>query len=332
MKKTLPGCVGVLIFFATVLISSKQSFSQSITTGNGKLEIGLGIGPMIFLGDLGGNQGKGKTFLKDVNFSITNLSKGAYINLYPTEWLGFRFAANHGVLEGYDSLIRDKGGNELFRKKRNLMFRSSMLEAFFAAEFYPTVFLERFDELKGKFRPYGLVGFGMFKFNPKGQYINSNGTRRWVDLKPLQLEGQGMDEYPDRKPYKLTAFEVPMGFGFKYYFSNNKFIGLEILHRVTSTDYIDDVSKTYIDANLFDKYLTPENATMAKQLYFRENIANPSTRPSGPAINEQRGDPTENDSYFSSILRFGWRLGDNNTPEGRAARRAANQLRCPVFY
>jgi hypothetical protein len=55
---------------------------------------------MIFLGDLGGNQGKGKTFLKDVNFSITNLQKGAYLNLYPVDWLGFRLAANHCILEG----------------------------------------------------------------------------------------------------------------------------------------------------------------------------------------------------------------------------------------
>jgi hypothetical protein len=137
-----------------------------------------------------------------------------------------------------------------------------------------------------------------------------------------------MDEYPDRKPYNLTAFEVPMGFGFKYFFTESKFIGLEILHRVTSTDYVDDVSKTYINANLFDKYLTPEDAQMAKQLYYRENLAGTQNRSATPLLNEQRGDPKENDSYFSSILRLGWRLIDKNTPEGRAAR----QMRCPVFY
>jgi hypothetical protein len=328
MKKSLPSRIGIFICFVAALLSTKHSFSQSITTGNGKLEIGVGFGPMIFLGDLGGNQGKGKTFLKDVNFSITNLQKGAYINLYPVDWLGFRLAANHGILEGYDSLIRDKGGNELFRKERNLNFRSSLAEVFLAAEFYPTVFLESFSGLKGKFRPYGLIGVGMFRFNPKGEYIYPNGTRKWVNLKPLRLEGQGMDEYPDRKPYNLTAFEVPMGFGFKYFFTESKFIGLEILHRVTSTDYVDDVSKTYINANLFDKYLTPEDAQMAKQLYYRENLAGTQNRSATPLLNEQRGDPKENDSYFSSILRLGWRLIDKNTPEGRAAR----QMRCPVFY
>ncbi len=327
MKRSLPGCICIILIVA-LLLSSQKSYSQSITTGNGKLEFGIGIGPLIFLGDLGGTQGKGKTFLKDLNFSVTNISKGAYINLYPTEWLGFRLAANVGVLEGYDSLIKAKGGHEMFRKKRNLQFRSPLTEVFLAAEFYPTVFLESFSGLQGKFRPYGLIGIGAFKFNPKGEYISPNGTRRWVELKPLRIEGQGMDEYPNHKPYSLTAFEVPMGVGFKYFFSDNKFVGFEILHRVTSTDYIDDVSKVYIDANLFDKYLTPENAQMAKQLYFRENIAGPLSRPSGPALNEQRGDPRENDAYFSSILRLGWRMPDKNSPSGRAAR----QLRCPVFY
>ena len=50
------------------------------------------------------------------------------------------------------------------------------------------------------------------------------------------------------------------------------YIGMEVLHRKTFTDYIDDVSTTYIDNNLFGQYLTSEQAAMANQLYFRENF------------------------------------------------------------
>jgi hypothetical protein len=326
MKRTLASCTGLLLVF--IFIFAQNSFSQSITTGNGKYEFGVGIGPLVFLGDLGGNAGKGKTFLKDMNIPMTKLVKGVYANVYPTEWFGFRLAANFGTLEAYDSLIKDKGGAESSRKLRNLQFKSPLTEVYLAAEIYPTVFLESFTGLKGKFRPYGLLGIGAFKFNPKGEYITPGGARKWVELQPLSLEGQGMEEYPDRKIYNLTQFEVPMGVGFKYYFSDNKFIGLEVLHRVTSTDYIDDVSTNYINANLFDKYLTPENALMAKQLYYRENLTGPLTRPSTPSLNEQRGDPKENDSFFSSIIRLGWRLNDKNSPAARAAR----QLRCPIYY
>jgi len=40
---------------------------------------------------------------------------------------------------------------------------------------------------------------------------------------------------------------IPMGGGFKYYIRENIYIGFEILRRKTFTDYIDDVSKKYID-------------------------------------------------------------------------------------
>ena len=64
-----------------------------------------------------------------------------------------------------------------------------------AVEFYPTVFMEQYEDLKGKFRPYGIIGVGVYHFNPKTQDKNGN----WVALQPLHTEGQGFPEYPDRK-------------------------------------------------------------------------------------------------------------------------------------
>lgn len=314
----------IVLILASVFISF-QSFSQSIGAANGKVEIGLGVGPSFFLGDLGGTRGEGRTFVKDINFPLTKLMKGLYLNFYPTEWLGFRVAANLGELEAYDSIITNHGGEELERKKRNLDFRSKLSEAYVAAEFYPTVFLENYDGLLHKIRPYGVFGIGMFHFNPQGIYIAPNGTRSWVDLKPLRLEGQGMAEYPNRKPYSLTQMEIPMGFGVKYYIKENMYIGFEILHRKTFTDYIDDVSTTYIDPALFDQYLTPSQAAIARQLMYRENLANPSVN--RPYINEQRGDPKQNDAYFSGIIRFGWRLGG-----GFQDSKIKKQLKCPHFF
>ena len=326
MRTTVPG-VRTLVLICTFFISS-VSFSQSLTSGNGKYEIGLNIGPMIFLGDLGGNYGKGTAFLKDVNFPTTKWSKGIYASVHPAEWLGLRIALNQGVLEGSDSLIRTKGGAEEYRKTRNLNFRSNILEAYGVVEFYPTVFFEQYDGLQGKLRPYGVIGVGTVKFKPQGLYYNAQGKSSWVDLHDLRLEGQGMEEYPDRKDYKLSTLEIPMGIGAKYYVKENFYIGLEVLHRKTFSDYIDDVSTTYIDANLFDKYLTPAQAKLARQLYYRENFVPSGPLSRLPVNDEQRGNSKQNDSYFSTSLKFGWRLNDNNSPESRASR----QLRCPTFY
>jgi hypothetical protein len=133
-----------------------------------------------------------------------------------------------------------------------------------------------------------------------------------------------MAEYPDRKEYGLTQLEIPMGFGFKYYFKENVYIGLEVLHRKTFTDYIDDVSTKYIDPIYFQKYLDAANVPIATQLYNREPFRNISR----PTTGRQRGDPKEMDSYFSTIIRMGWRVNGNNSPSARARR----QLKCPIFY
>lgn len=306
----------VRIFALILLLSSfsLRSFSQSITTGNGKLEVGLGFGPMFFLGDLGGSAGIGRDFLKDVDFPLTKFSKMVYVNYYAAEWLGFRLALNHGVLEGNDAEAPNKGGAEVARINRNLSFKSSVLEGYLAAEIYPTVFFEKYDGLKGKFRPYGLIGYGVFKFNPKTK-LNGN----WVELKPLRTEGQGLVD--GKKEYKLIQGEIPTGIGFKYYIKENMYIGMEVLHRNLFTDYVDDVSTTYPDPIVFNALPAADEAK-ARQLFYRGDEL-PGARLT-PGINEQRGDPSDDDAFFSTILRFGWRLNRYDN--------ARRQMRCPVFY
>lgn len=324
MRTSVP-LVRMTVLILLVTFHSFHSTAQSVGFAGGKLEVGLGLGPSFFLGDLGGSEGKGKTFVKDVDFPLTKLMKGIYINAYPVEWLGFRLAGNIGYIEGDDAQAPNKGGAERFRLYRNLKFRSKLWDAYAGIEVYPTVFLEQYDGLQGKIRPYGFIGVGVFHFNPQGEYKAPDGSTAWVDLQPLKLEGQGMSEYPDRKEYALTQLMIPMGGGIKYYLKENFYIGFEILHRKTFTDYMDDVSTKYIDPRYFDMYLNAQQAAQARQLAYRENLYNPAV--SRRYINTQRGDPKENDAYFSSILRMGWRLGGDSY-----ANRARKQLKCPVYY
>ena len=310
------------VFVCIFLTTFSRSFSQSLVFGrSSQYEVGLALGPSFFLGDLGGNRGIGTHFLKDVNFKYTKFMGGLYVNYFPKEWIGVRAAFHLGQIEANDSIINDHGGAEHDRRQRNLSFKSSIYEAYVALEIYPTVFLEQYDGLKGKLRPYGVIGVGVFHFNPKAPYYGPNGTQ-WVELRQLRLEGQGMDEYPDRKQYSLTQLEIPMGVGIKYYVKENLYVGLEILHRQTFTDYLDNTSTTYIDPALFDKYLSPVQATQAKQLMYREHFLNPTIN--RPIINQQRGDPKDKDAYFSTFIKLGWRLGQWNP--------ALRQLRCPVYY
>lgn len=326
MKATVP-VSRAAVRVCLLLLISLPCFSQSISFKNGKYEAGLGLGPSFFLGDLGGSRGTGKGFIKDIDLPLTKMSKGLFINVYPAEWLGFRMALNFSFLEGSDDQVNLTGGREYSRWRRNQYFQSNITEGYIGIELYPTVFLERFAGFLGRFRPYGIAGVGAFHFNPKGYYYpnpNNKDEKVLVELKPLRLEGQGMAEYPDRQEYKLTQLEIPMGAGLKFYVTEQVYIGFEILHRKTFTDYIDDVSTKYIDPIYFQKYLKPGDIPVATQLFNREPFRNVSR----PIIGKQRGDSKQMDSFFSTLVRVGWRIGGSNTQRAKALR----QAKCPIFY
>ena len=164
------------------------------------------------------------------------------------------------------------------------------------------------DDYKPRLRPYGVIGIGVFHFNPQGSLTDANGNKTWYDLKPLHTEGEGFAEYPKRKNYSLTQVNIPMGIGAKYFISDRVNVSLEVLHRKTFTDYVDDVSTEYIDPDLFDKYLSPQNAAIARQIHDKVvGIVTPSVTRYAPGV--QRGNPNQNDAYFTIFLKFGVRLG-----------------------
>lgn len=288
--------------------------------GNGKIEIGLGVGPMFALTDLGGSAGIGRGFLKDLDVPRAKVSAGLYLTVHPTEWLGIRIAGTMGSVAADDADAPNKGGSEVDRLERNLHFRSQIREAYAAIEFYPTVFIEQYADLTGKLRPYGVAGIGVYQFNPEVKDVDGS----WVKTQPLRLEGQGFAEYPNSKPYELTQMNLIGGIGFKYYLSNTMYVGTEVLYRKLLTDYLDDVSQdSYVDPIYFDQYLPAAQAEQARRLFYRGTYSYPTTRPYSEY--QQRGDPKQNDSYFSTTIRLGMRLGG----EGRG--RTPRAQRCPVF-
>ncbi|HXB09320.1 MAG TPA: DUF6089 family protein [Puia sp.] len=323
MKQSLHSLSWKCLFVAVTLCFASSAYSQEEARNN--TEAGVSVGPMVFLGDLGGHAGKGTTFIKDYNMNTTKLAIGGFYAAYPTQWLGFRFSLNYGSIEGSDQDIKPKGGDEVTRLQRNLDFQSKILEGTVMAEFYPTVFLEEDpDDVTARLRPYGVIGLGLFHFNPQGSYRDpATGEISWVDLQPLHTEGEGFPEYPDRKPYKLTQMNIPMGVGVKYFFSENLNLSFEIVHRKTFTDYIDDVSTRYVDPKLFYKYLSPALAPIAAAMANKSPLAN--VPGSGYNVNNKRGDPTQNDAYFTAQFKLGIRIG------GRTSDRWRNSTHCPLL-
>ncbi len=169
MKQYLHASVRKCCALTLIILSANISSFSQMGENSSYWEIGMTMGPGNFLGDLGGTQGKGTTFLKDNNFPKTKLHFGAYLGYQYKQAIGLRFALNFGTLEGDDAIIKGKGGLEEARKIRNSNFRSKLTEAMLLLEVYPTTFIENDpDDTWLKLRPYGVVGVGVFKFNPQG--------------------------------------------------------------------------------------------------------------------------------------------------------------------
>ncbi len=318
-------CSAVLSLLLAVAVTL-PSQAQHIVLGGKKFkaEVGLNFGPSFFLGDLGGNRGKGTRFLKDLNLELTTLMKGGFVTLYPNNWLGFRIAGQFTFITDKDEIIKPQGGAEDFRYERNLDFKTNMWEVYTAIELYPTLMFNQYEDYDPRLKPYVFFGAGLFHFNPKGSLTDANGNTTWHELHPLRTEGQGMAEYPNSKPYKLTQMNIPFGAGLKYDLSDRVTVGTELLYRKTFTDYIDDLSTRYIDPRYFDVYLTPQQAAIAKRIHDKtaSNIPTNRTIPG-----EQRGNSKNMDAYFSTVVKLGIKLGNSGLDKG-----SLRQTRCPLLY
>lgn len=260
-------------------------------------EINASVGANQFLGDLGGNVGKGEPMLKDYKFEANKMLFGLSGTYNISKFAAVNVGFNIATIGNADSLINNTGNLERWRWYRNLSFKSNVYEFYTTATFYPVLFFQRKTIELHRFNPYVTVGLGVFHFNPKA---NLNGT--WYELQPLHLEGQGFEEYPDRKPYERTQLYIPVNVGVKYYFNNRWALAAGLFMRKTHTDYMDDISTTYIDPALFYKYFPADKAAIAEQLYSR------SRTPWKVKPGVEKAHHTDNDSYVTFNLTLSIRL------------------------
>jgi hypothetical protein len=212
--------------------------------------------------------------------------------------LGYKNAA----VSGADSYSTQEG----FRV-RNLSFESKINELQASLRYYPLGYIPE----QKRWSPYFFTGVTLFHFNPMAEYQGN-----WVELQPLGTEGQGTSAFPDRKPYRLTQIAVPLGGGVKYLLSPSLAVGVEGTLQVTFTDYLDDLSNTYVDPAI----LIAENGLMAYHLSNRtgeylggEPTLKTSTSP--------RGNPDVNDYYGYFGVTFSF-IFPSGFIESAAAKRA----------
>ena len=328
-------------FFLSLFFIAQQLYAQQ--NSDLTFEAGISVGPMNSLTDIGGRIGRGQRGPKDLNIKSTTLYGSIYASAtYKNIW-ALRLEGTIGSVKSHDSLlVHAKNNGSIGRYNRNLSFRSPIDEISLTAEIHVLDILRPFDpeEFPPAFSPYLIGGVGYFHFNPQA-LLNS----KWINLQPLHTEGEGFSEYPDSKVYKLNQVNIPVGAGVRYEVSSKFNLRLEYINRILFTDYLDDVHGRYINPAVFYNYLSGTQLVDAVILNNRvrsDAVPNLTTaRPGGI-----RGNPLNNDSYFTINLKIGYVFGRESSGSGygngsgggggreerRLRRVQKRQLLCPKLF
>lgn len=271
MKKI---AAAVLLF---VIFSGPKSLkAQDAIVQEG--EFGVGVGAAHYFGDLNTR----------AQFNRPKMAATLFFRKNFSNYIAGRIGASFARV-GYSDRYNDH--NEYMRR-RNLSFNSNIWELSLQGDFNFFRFLP--GEPGYNFTPYVTIGVSAFSYDP---FAYQGGEK--VMLRPLGTEGQGTSLYPDRKIYSTMGIAIPLGVGIKYAINERFNIGFEILHRFTNTDYLDDVSKTYVDPAVFPA--NPDGSISQALLLSDRSyeIGEPIGLPG-----RQRGNSRQRDQFLTAMVHF----------------------------
>lgn len=223
---------------------------------------------------------------KRFTFSQSHFAGGAGLSYDLTD----KFSIRSGIVLG-----RVSGDDKFGRNKfRNLNFTSNLTEFNLGLEYYIT----RIED--HALTPYVFASIALYHFDP---YTYDTSRQKYF-LKPLSTEGEGF--LTGVKNYNLTQLAIPFGGGIKLSLSDNINVGLELGLRKLFTDYLDDVSTTYVDQ--ID--LLSNRGAKAVELAYRGNELKNGTP--YPAAGTIRGGSKHKDWYYTTGLTLSFRLGSGN--------------------
>lgn len=282
-----------------------------------------GLGATQFLGDVGGRNQIGSDWFFDLDAASTryvaNVGFRYKISQYVSAKTGFSFGEVYGD---------DQYTEEAFRNNRNIHFRSPIVE--WATQIEVSWMREstgsryKIRRVRGRGRKgsrvyvYGFAGVALLYMNPMARVTDANGVRsgKWHSLRKYNTEGQGF--VPSREQYSNWQFTIPFGVGMKYAIDKKSSIGLEYGLRKTFTDYMDDVSLTYVYTDEGARRDPGAAQAISRALDYDDvarSLADPSLAPVPEGIDsypgacsacpgQQRGDPTDLDSYMFMMITY----------------------------
>jgi hypothetical protein len=273
-----------LLLFA--FIAGQQAMAQVIYKNS---EYGFAAGGANYYGDLNQIQG----------FNAASYSGGFFVKHNFNSYISLKLAATYANIAG-----NDKYNKNSFEKLRNLNFQNNIYELAFLSEF--NFFNYDPGDFDNRWTPYVVLGIGGFRHDPFTIYNDKK-----YFLKPLGTEGQNTAAYASRK-YNNYAANFISGMGFKFWMKGAMTMGFEAGYRFTTTDYLDDVSTTYVGADQF-----PEPDPPLPYPFPNVELQDRSTELSPVALGikgRQRGISSTLDQYLFAHVFVSFRLSEYACP------------------
>jgi hypothetical protein len=254
-------------------------------------EFGFGLGAAHYFGDLNTR----------AKLNRPKLAAGIFFRKNFSNYVAMRISGNFAQL-GYSDVYNTH--NE-YMHRRNLSFNTKVWELGLQGDFNFYRFMPGDPDFR--FTPYITLGVSVFNYDP---YAYLNGEKYF--LRQLGTEGQGDTAYPDRKPYSSMALAVPFGLGIKYSINERINVGFEIVHRFTNTDYLDDVSKTYVDPSVF-----PPNPDGSPSPAFLLSDRSYETGTPIGIKGRQRGNSQNKDQFVTALFYISLNLQSYRCPTAK---------------
>lgn len=284
MKRSI---LTIFIFTLAVTTTQGQKFAMRHDYVQ-KGEFGITVGAAHYFGDLNTRAA----------INRPKPALGLFFRKQFGNYTGLRVSAHYAQL-GYSDVY----SKNQYQKTRNLSFNSNIWEVALQGDFNFFQFVPGDPDYL--FTPYVTIGAGIFTYDP---YAFLGGQKEF--LRPLGTEGQTLG-YQGRRQYNTMAFCFPLGAGIKYNISEKMNLSFEVSQRFTTTDYLDDVSTTYIGANRFG-VLPNGNPTTARLLQDRsyELDANNIIGVEG----RQRGWSKQKDQYLFAEIGISFNISSYRCP------------------